>query len=324
MDIDKSEKVFSLELFDLIIFYYLYELKSASMVASELKVNASKVSRSLASLRLALGEDLFIRTRYGFQPTKRTSEIIPKVSDLLNGILSIRDLSVSAKVEDRKVTVAMPHGVIAPLSELFSKINLEELEVKELRFVLSNDLSKMQIRTGEIDLLVSFEENICSELMAESLTVDDDIYFVASEESYFWFFSNEITPENLKRINIPLVSISRGGLNVEYFESVFESNGWWSPITYESDSFDEWYSQLLMTKGFAICSSLNVQSLSAYDGLRYEKIDNSKWNFSNKIFGGSELYLHQRRCENHKDLTKIRNELINGFSKLSLAHKIGT
>jgi len=53
----------------LVVFHAVFQEKQISNAARQLKVTQSAVSNALARLRRSVGDDLFVRTTDGMQPT---------------------------------------------------------------------------------------------------------------------------------------------------------------------------------------------------------------------------------------------------------------
>ncbi|MCA1337179.1 LysR family transcriptional regulator [Pseudooceanicola marinus] len=62
------------------VFHAVMEERNVTAAAQRLGQSQSTVSAALARLRLALGDDLFLRARYGVEPTEKALQIAPDIA----------------------------------------------------------------------------------------------------------------------------------------------------------------------------------------------------------------------------------------------------
>lgn len=90
-------------------FIAIYETRSVSKAASHLNVTQPTASHSLARLRSVLGDQLFVRTRDGMQPTAQAQDVYP---DFVSAIRRIEQTIERSRAFDpatatRRFTLAM-------------------------------------------------------------------------------------------------------------------------------------------------------------------------------------------------------------------------
>ncbi|QQX81176.1 LysR family transcriptional regulator [Shewanella sp. KX20019] len=100
------KQVSRLDYFTLQVFIGLVELKNGSAVAEKLTTTQSKVSRALTTLRDVLGDELFIRQKYGFEPNQVALKITPMVQTILQQFDKIIDTTLVKKETAYELTFA--------------------------------------------------------------------------------------------------------------------------------------------------------------------------------------------------------------------------
>src|SRR5690606_12307747 len=78
----------------LVVFQHLLEERNISAVARRLNISQPAVSNALRRLRVALDDELFVRTGQGMQPTplaERLAEPVGEALSLLSHVLDFRD-----------------------------------------------------------------------------------------------------------------------------------------------------------------------------------------------------------------------------------------
>ena len=73
----------------LLTFHCLMTERSATRASAMLHVTQGAVSSALRRLREHFGDELFIRTASGMQPTRRAMELAPKIAEALTSISGV-------------------------------------------------------------------------------------------------------------------------------------------------------------------------------------------------------------------------------------------
>ncbi|PKG55420.1 LysR family transcriptional regulator [Shewanella sp. Choline-02u-19] len=100
------KQVSRLDYFTLQVFIGLVELKNGSAVAEKLSTTQSKVSRALTTLRDVLGDELFIRKKYGFEPNQVALKITPMVQTILQQFDKIIETTLDKREAPYELTFA--------------------------------------------------------------------------------------------------------------------------------------------------------------------------------------------------------------------------
>ena len=93
----------------LLVFHHLLREKRVSAVAAVLGMSQPAVSSALGRLRVSLGDELFLRTQRGMQPTPYALQLAEPVAAALDGLqqaLNVR-ASFDPLVSERRFTLAM-------------------------------------------------------------------------------------------------------------------------------------------------------------------------------------------------------------------------
>ncbi|WP_140310456.1 helix-turn-helix domain-containing protein, partial [Vibrio parahaemolyticus] len=73
----------------LILLVTLYDEQSTSKTAERLFVTQSAISKGLRKLREQLNDPLFVRSRDGFVPTEKCSDLVSKIGPLLTELENV-------------------------------------------------------------------------------------------------------------------------------------------------------------------------------------------------------------------------------------------
>ena len=95
------------------IFAALMEERSVTRAARRLRMTQPAVSNALARLRATMQDQLFIRTRYGIQPTPKALELAPVIAEALARIddVVLGQQDFDPATADRLMTIA-PNGYV--------------------------------------------------------------------------------------------------------------------------------------------------------------------------------------------------------------------
>jgi DNA-binding transcriptional LysR family regulator len=139
----------------LLVFHHLLILKRVSAVAVLLNMSQPAVSSALGRLRVTLGDDLFLRTQGGMEPTPyalQLAEPIASALDVLQQALIVR-AAFEPKTSTRNFTIAMTDVgemyflpvLIGALSRYAPNVTLQIVSVTSTSL-------KEEMSTGRIDL----------------------------------------------------------------------------------------------------------------------------------------------------------------------------
>jgi len=172
-------------------------------------LSSSAVSHALSRLRALLGDELFVRTAAGMEPTARALTMAPLVRDALVSIeravgpqifmpeISTRQFCIAAT--DYMTAVVLPHFLRA-LSALAPHASVTILPATRI------DLTA-QIDVGRIEVALGSFSNIPHRLRAEMLFEERDVLMVAPDHP---LAGGTITLDQVS--TLPIFVVSAGGL----------------------------------------------------------------------------------------------------------------
>lgn len=149
------------------------ELGNFSLVAKELELSQSAVSKQVASLEADIGVQLFARTTRKITPTEEAIELYPFVIQLLQALANIQSsddadknlnitgtlrLSIPNTFARKKILPLIPKFI-----EMYPRVNLD--------IRLTNSTTKVDLIEEGIDLAIHIGELPPSTLMARSLGI---------------------------------------------------------------------------------------------------------------------------------------------------------
>ena len=161
METQNSEKMkTTLDRSALLFLKTLYETKNLVNAANQLGIPPATASRMLGKLREVFNDELFTRCSGGLAATWRTTQAMPDVIRLLADYDQLLEPKLfDPKTLKREFKIAgVDHGVfflapaIVKISELAPGVSVDMTE-------LTNDWP-VQLRTGELDLLISPMETV--------------------------------------------------------------------------------------------------------------------------------------------------------------------
>lgn len=155
-------------------FQALMEHGGVSAAATALGVSQSAVSKQLAKLRAAYGDDLFIRTADGMRPTPRAATMSERVSIILAEAeaLSETRLFDPAALEG-EITLSTTDEIrCALVTGLVERLDQEAPKVRLTFLPLRPDYSRRELEAGHVDLVISVNWHAPDELKQIRLQSD--------------------------------------------------------------------------------------------------------------------------------------------------------
>jgi DNA-binding transcriptional LysR family regulator len=186
------------------VFDAVMDERSVLRASQRVCLSQSAVSHALARLRDMLGDELFIRTTSGMQPTARALTMAPLIREAWQSLeaaigkpefdpgTSSRRFTIA--VSDFETTVMVP-GLLRMLRQEAPLVNLVIRPDTRLDLIEQIDL-------GQIDAAIGTFSNVPSRFRASPLFAYDEVLIANSSRKL-----GKLSPEMLSRLSIAVVSL---------------------------------------------------------------------------------------------------------------------
>jgi DNA-binding transcriptional LysR family regulator len=162
------------------VFQAVLHHRSVSAAARELGVTASAVSHALARLRQAIGDDLFVSSETGMEPTPRARELAPGVQQGLERI----SLAISAKpfvaaetmrtfriAATDNVAITMLPQLVQRTAKLAPNLNLSIFPFSRLDVIRELD-------EGRLDFVIGWFRDLPDRMRRATIAVENEAIVV--------------------------------------------------------------------------------------------------------------------------------------------------
>jgi DNA-binding transcriptional LysR family regulator len=136
-----------------IVFNAIAETRSVTLAAKRLSLSQSAISHALNRLRVMLGDQLFMRSPSGLQPTARSVVLIPKVKSLLRDVdylIAQRGFDPAREVRHFRIATS-EYSIVTLAPPLIEKISKRAPHVV-LELVPFNADTLQHLENGTLDL----------------------------------------------------------------------------------------------------------------------------------------------------------------------------
>jgi DNA-binding transcriptional LysR family regulator len=213
----------------LVILDVLLSEGSVVAAAKRLQLSPSAMSRALARLRIATGDQLLVRAGRGLVPTPHAVALRDRVRSLVGEVeTALRpaaELDLNALV--RTFTLRSSEGFVETFGpDLINQVSLQAPNVR-LRFIQKPDKDSAPLRTGLIDLETGVVESATApELRVQSLFQDHYVGVVRMEHP---LMQGQITPEQF--VEGRHILVARENLAADQFDHILAGSGLKRQIT---------------------------------------------------------------------------------------------
>jgi DNA-binding transcriptional LysR family regulator len=194
----------TLDLNLLVVLHEVYQVRQISQAANRLGLSQPALSNALARLRKVLGDELFVRTRDGMQPTPLAERLFEPVSQALEQVqsaLNVQD-GFAAETSLRSFTLAMSDvgelyfmpQLINHLAQVAPGIRLSTVRAGSINL-------KEELETGRVDLALGAFEKVSSALYQRRLFRQPYVLMFRKDHALAALLANEgaISTEALLR-----------------------------------------------------------------------------------------------------------------------------
>ena len=156
----------------LVVFQQMYQARHVSQVAKQLGVSQPTVSNALARMRKAFGDELFVRTAQGMQPTPYAQRISEPIAQALAGVTAVlnQEEGFDPGTSARRFVIAMTDvGEIHFMPTLVERCGqvAPDVGISSIRASAVNWQDEME--TGQIDLAIGAFSDIAESLFHRRL-----------------------------------------------------------------------------------------------------------------------------------------------------------
>lgn len=174
----------SIDLNLLVAFEALYETRNVTLAGQRLHRAQPSVSNALARLRTQFGDELFIRTSDGMQPTERAHALMPQISLALHHIRQAITQNVAfdpAAPGERRFTIATSdYADIVLMPHLVGRLRREAPAI-DLRVTALNRMSiHEQLDQGVVDVAIGGHLSPPKRMLQRTLYEEDFVCIAAS------------------------------------------------------------------------------------------------------------------------------------------------
>ena len=189
------------------VFDALIEERSVTRAGERLGLTQSAISHALSRLRYVLDDDLFVRGAEGMQPTRRASEIAPRLRQgLLQLQLALTPADFVPEETSRRFTVICGEYVGAIFVPALVARLREAAPSAEIRIRPSNRGVAEPLVAGRADLAIGSFRRIPEWFAAERLFEETRVWVLSDRHPAAW---QELTLERLAEL--PHIIISATG-----------------------------------------------------------------------------------------------------------------
>ncbi len=168
------------------VFDAVMEERNVTAAAARLGQSQSTVSAALSRLREALGDELFLRARYGVVPTERALAVAPVIGKTLAQLdqVFIEAPSFDPAADARRfIVAASAYFECVLIPQLMTHAASAAPRVSVIVRPLGPDLGPAGLSTGEVDLALGRFEAPPDNLVVGELIEDDFLCLVRQEDA---------------------------------------------------------------------------------------------------------------------------------------------
>ncbi|MCL1057306.1 LysR family transcriptional regulator [Shewanella gelidimarina] len=178
-------------LFDIQVFVLLYESLNATIVSQVLGVPASKVSRSLKSIRHSLDAPLFIRKQQGFERSSFADDIYPKMKKIVQLAKKCAEIDIDQdKARKRELIIACPPTLSLNLLRHLQKRASAENEDYVFHIKSCNSNIGELLKQQRVDIAVTYSA-YNTEQLSSTLIVKSDAYVMVARHGHPLLTANQ-------------------------------------------------------------------------------------------------------------------------------------
>jgi DNA-binding transcriptional LysR family regulator len=156
----------------LVVFHEVFHARQISSAAKRLQLTQSAVSNALARLRRTLGDELFVRTALGMQPTPLAEHLAEPIAAALAGVTQAlnRQAPFDPAESERRFTIAMTDvGEVYFMPVLIEKCSALAPGIRVASVRAGTIDIKEEMEAGRVDLAIGAFDDVSSALYQRRL-----------------------------------------------------------------------------------------------------------------------------------------------------------
>ncbi|EKO3828648.1 LysR family transcriptional regulator [Vibrio harveyi] len=155
----------------LLLLVVLFEEQNTSRAAERLFVTQSAVSKGLKKLRDQLNNQLFVRTKEGFTPTKECTDLISTLRPLLISLESIYDDSIQTPPSySGEISIAISSALFFPLADSIYTELKKSAPNATIRLINWSESTEQKLLNTDIQVGINYHPiNVSNDLLYQSV-----------------------------------------------------------------------------------------------------------------------------------------------------------
>lgn len=310
-----------LDIVSLIIFRLIFESGHANAVAKKLGISASKVSRSLNTLRIAFDDDLFYRRKQGLKPTLLAEKLYPNICTFTHSVDQIERVIQNDEIPhaDTILRIAVMPMIMRSIVIVLSDETIQE-KIGKIQIFNWDDNSFENLHKGKLDIGLTYVPIIdvkdSYELTQEKINDTSSICIVAKEKHPIWEKSNEILLEDICKHQF-LYMISQGfNDRIDPLEQFCRDNEIPLPKISSAHNYEEWYCHLLTMNSISFAPIGELYIANKLQGIRAEKLSKEQFNRLDQSLKTPRTFFTERTPPHRRYTDEMRDFLLSQIHKI--------
>ena len=180
-------KVRRLSLFEVEVFVHLIKHMNSNEVSKVLSVQASKISRTLSTLRDIFEDRLFIRKKHGFEPTPVAKKLYPLLDDVLNSAYKVSSRNDRCLNGHRKqIRISIPPILSAGLINFLNEEAVRREDDIEFAVAPWSGVFPKVEKESKIEISIYYARKPYPEIQSTLVSHKSETRIVASADHAIW------------------------------------------------------------------------------------------------------------------------------------------
>lgn len=259
------------------LFKEIYEHGSLQSAADSLNITQSSASKQLKLMREQFNDDLFVRTSTDMKPTKKATQIIANIQNILN---EMDDLNQNDHFDPQHITTHFSVSIADELQcflipKLMEKLAAEAPKVRMSLFLHDKDYDAKQLEDGNMKLVLAVNCSAPEHLTQSRIYTDD---FVCLMRNNHHLTTASLTLTNFTNAeHLSVVSLNELSF---YVDKALKSHGYTRQIKLTIPTFIQAENILLYSDHILTCPRRMAKQLAKDSQLAIVELPMQVQNFS--------------------------------------------